>query len=558
MPESIHLTIKILAKKIMRISKIIKLKASHARFTLIFTTLMYVVCNAFNIDKIVKWFYLGDTLDYSALFSYLALGLSLFIIFFILFAHRWTIKPMAIMLIILSATATYFVSKYNVAIDTSMVMNAIHTDATEVGSLLSTQMIPYVIFLIVLPIFIVINTEITFDKPLSYMFTSAKLGVLAFVVGAALLYMESNSILRAGNISQKYIIHSLVPVNYIRSTITNISIAIKPVYANIKKEVEFSGSVTAQKDLIVVLAIGETSRQKNFNLYGYERKLTNPILSKYSDLHILNGIARLGSTLYALPEILEKDDVKLTRITSALGVDTSCYVNYTLYDNCASVGEIKVANCKHGAKCYDEDVVPLLENNLKSYASGSRFIILHLGGGSHGPLYKYRHPPEFQHFKPMCTDADVVNKCTVEELYNSYDNTILYVDYVLGEVIAKLDNSGAPYVFIYLSDHGESLLEDGRIFHGTPPGISLPPEQAQIPLIIKSSVPISLAKRDEYTQQDVYDSVLELLSIKVDVFDNKGSFIKLDEYDKSLDSAPGNYAKCTADNSGITQQKNCS
>jgi len=538
-------------------SKLFKFQASHTRFTLIFTSLMYVVCNAFNFDKIAKWFYLGDTLDYVALLAYLTLGLSLFITFFAIFAHRWSIKPLAILLIILSAAATYFVSKYNVAIDTSMIMNIVHTDPTEVSSLLSTQMIPYVIFLIILPIFIVINTTITFDKPFAYLFSSIKLGTLAFVIGLALLYLNSNSILRAGNISQKYIIHSLVPVNYIRSIITNISNTIAPVYAGIKKKAEFSGSVSAEDDLIVVLAIGETSRQKNFNLYGYDRKTTNPVLSKVNDLHVLNGIARLASTLYALPEILEKNDVKLTRITSTLGIDTFCYVNYTLYDNCTSVGEIKAENCKHGGKCYDEDVVPLLEGNLESYNSGSRFIVLHLGGGSHGPLYNNRHPPEFQQFSPMCSDADVINKCTVEELYNSYDNTILYVDYVLGEIISKLDNSGAPYVFIYLSDHGESLLEDGVIFHGMPPGISLPPEQAQVPLIIKSSVPISLTKRDEYTQQDVYDSVLELLSIKVDIFENKGSFIKLDEHDKSPGVASGIYAKCTSSSPNSSQPNNC-
>ena len=367
--------------------------------------------------------------------------------------------------------------------------------------------------------------------------------------------MESNSILRAGNISQKYIIHSLVPVNYLRSIIANISMAVEPVYASIKKKPEFSGTVSAHRDLIVVLAIGESSRQKNFNLYGYKKNITNPVLSKYHDLHVLNGIARLGSTLYALPEILVKDDVELPRITSKLGIDTSCYVNYTLYDNCASVGEIAPKNCKHEDRCYDEDVVPLLEENLKTYSHGSRLVVLHMGGGSHGPLYKNRHPPEFLRFKPMCTDADVINKCTVEELYNSYDNTILYVDYVLGEIISKLDSSGDPYVLIYLSDHGESLEENGRIFHGMPPGISLPPEQAHIPLIVKSSVPISLAQRDEYTQQDVYDSVLELLSIKVDLFDNKGSFIKLDEASKSLGTASGNKSKCT--NTDLAPQTNC-
>lgn len=541
----------------MKFKNLFNFQTTRAGFTLIFTILMYVIYNAFNIEKLTKWFYQGNTLDYPALLAYLVVGLSLFIVFFILFAYRWTIKPLAIILIVLSAASTYFISKYNVAIDTSMVMNVVHTDVTEVSALLSVQMIPYVIFLIILPIFVVIKTKIIFDKPLRDLLSSIKLGSVALVIGLVSLYSESNGIIRAGNMSQKYIIHSLVPVNYLRSIISNISIKVRPVYANIKTQTDFTGSMSKHRDLVVVLAIGEASRQKNFNLYGYKRKITNPVLSKYKDLHILNGIARLGSTLYALPEILDKDGVTLPRITSTLGIDTACYVNYTLYENCSTVGETAPKNCKHGGKCYDEDVIPLLDNNLKSYTSGSRFIVLHLGGGSHGPLYKTRHPPEFLRFKPMCNDADVINKCTTEELYDSYDNTILYVDYVLGKIITTLDNSGVPYVFIYLSDHGESLLENGRIFHGMPPGMSLPPEQAHIPLIIKSSVPISIAKRDEYKQQDVFDSILDLFSIKVDIFDNKGSFIKLDGRDSSVATSPDNAAKCTTSEPGMALQNSC-
>ena len=100
---------------------------------------------------------------------------------------------------------------------------------------------------------------------------------------------------------------------------------------------------------------------------------------------------------------------------------------------------------------------------------------------------------------------------------------------VLNEIIKKLDASELPYVFIYLSDHGESLLEEGRIFHGMPPGIPLPPEQAEIPLIVKSSVPIAISEREEYFQQDVYATILTLFSIETNVLEKQRSFIKLED-----------------------------
>lgn len=64
------------------------------------------------------------------------------------------------------------------------------------------------------------------------------------------------------------------------------------------------------------------------------------------------------------------------------------------------------------------------------------------------------------------------------------------------------------------------------MFHGMPPGVALPAEQAQIPLIVKSSVPISLVERAEYGQPDVFDTVLDLFSIQSTEFDRAGSFIK--------------------------------
>jgi lipid A ethanolaminephosphotransferase len=185
-----------------------------------------------------------------------------------------------------------------------------------------------------------------------------------------------------------------------------------------------------------------------------------------------------------------------------------------------------VSNCKHEEGCYDEDVIPLLKNDLKSYKSGQKLVVLHIGAGSHGPLYYTRHPKEFQLFNPQCRSADVMNECTKEELYNSYDNTIIYTDYVVANLIYTLENAKVPYIFIYLSDHGESLLEEGRVFHGMPPGIDLPYEQAHIPLLVKSSVPINIIKKDEYKQPYLYDTILDLLGIETKLLNKKNIFIE--------------------------------
>ena len=50
-------------------------------------------------------------------------------------------------------------------------------------------------------------------------------------------------------------------------------------------------------------------------------------------------------------------------------------------------------------------------------------------------------------------------------MINSYDNTIVETDRFIHQIIDGLRGSDA--VLIYLSDHGESLGEDGYFLHGT-------------------------------------------------------------------------------------------
>jgi len=515
----------------------LRFRISHVRFSIVFPVLLYAICNTLNLERLAKWFRHGDRLDYLGLSAYLLAGLSLFILIFILLAHRLTVKPLAILLAILSATGTYFIAKYGVAIDSSMILNVVHTDSTEVAQLVSLQMLPYGVILIALPVWLILSADITFP-PSRYFLGSLKVMGVALCVALLSLYAEYSAIFQAGNVSKKYIVYSLVPINIISGSFSAATNSVKPYLKKSQRSIAISARVATPGNLVVVLAIGEASRRKNFGVYGYERRNTTPVLQKTGGLHLLNGSASRASTLYALPQILAKHDINLTTIVSRAGIPTSCYVNYTLYDNCELPGETTVSNCAHGGKCYDEDVVPLLKSNVGTYRSGYRFVVLHLGGGSHGPDYRERYPPEFQQFEPMCTDADVANKCSLEQIYNSYDNSILYVDHVLGQVIQTLDQSGVPYVFIYLSDHGESLMEGGVMFHGVPPGMTLPAEQAQIPLIVKSSVPISIVGRAEYRQPDVYDTVLDLFSIQSAIFDRAGSFIKKASGPPALPSAP--------------------
>lgn len=503
-----------------------KYKISHFMFCFLFPTITLVIGNVNQINITARWFSSPEGRDILGLTTFFAIAFLINIAIFSICSERKIIKITALFFLILTAIPSYFTGKYQVAIDRSVLENIFRANSTDIKSFLSFSMISYSIFMIAIPAMLLKFIHIDFPHSrLKWARNVILIFLVTITTSIGLLYWQYNSISLAMNISNRIIVQTLAPINIIQSLGSMAQVSLKEFFIK-HRDLSFQGTIKNKDNLVVVLAIGETARQKNFSLYGYKRKNTNPLLGKISNLHVLNAKARYGSTIYALPEILSKNGIPLAFVTQKLGINTSCYVNFTMYEACDSVGEIQVKNCPPNGDCYDGDVVPLLADNLKSYKSGYRLVLLHLGGGSHGPNYQLRYPVNFQKFTPICSDPDVIKNCTKEELYNSYDNTILYVDTVLNNIIQELDQSKIPYVFIYISDHGESLLEEGRVFHGMPIGIKLPPEQAEIPLIVKSSDLIQIKKRPEYLQNNIFDTVTSLFSIEGNIFDEKASFIQ--------------------------------
>lgn len=102
--------------------------------------------------------------------------------------------------------------------------------------------------------------------------------------------------------------------------------------------------------------------------------------------------------------------------------------------------------------------------------------------GSHGPTYFERYTAKEKTFTPSC-DTNEINRCSNEQLINTYDNTIIYVDQLIDKVIGRLEKRPEWRSSVaYLADHGESLGEDGVYLHGTPYMIA-PEYQTKVPMV---------------------------------------------------------------------------
>ena len=164
-------------------------------------------------------------------------------------------------------------------------------------------------------------------------------------------------------------------------------------------------------------------------------------------------------------------------------------------------------------------------------SKGSLVLVLHQLG-NHGPAYFKRYPPAFRKYEPTCDSADLA-KCSQEAIVNTYDNALLYTDHMLAQTIAFLTKQDRKYhtAMIYLSDHGESLGENGLYLHGVPYSIA-PKVQTEVPMVMwfspgfaksfsldtdclrqRSSLPAS--------HDNLFHSVLGLLDVRTSVYDSK-------------------------------------
>ena len=240
---------------------------------------------------------------------------------------------------------------------------------------------------------------------------------------------------------------------------------------------------------VVVLVIGESGRFDRWELNGYSRK-TNPLLSQETNLVSLqNLITPVSATRQSVPVIITRKPARqsLKSGFSEKSVLTAFkeagFKTYWL-SNQISFGEF---DTPISAFAKEADVIQFL--NLGGYTDQSNFdqillepmqnaikdpapkklIVLHTLGNHWN--YSHRHPQEFDKWLPSLFG---VNKPEYTDLKikpllnNSYDNSILYTDWFLSQVIGKLKSSGLLTSMLYVADHGQ-VLYDGSCdlaFHG--------------------------------------------------------------------------------------------
>jgi hypothetical protein len=113
--------------------------------------------------------------------------------------------------------------------------------------------------------------------------------------------------------------------------------------------------------------------------------------------------------------------------------------------------------------------------------AGPTFLYVHLMD-SHTP---YRHPPIDGKRRPgrrieFPFPGMEMTTLEAEDVIARYDGGVRSADEQVGRLVASARSGTRPWLAIITADHGESLGEDGRWFHGQ----SLAPELLAIPLVV--------------------------------------------------------------------------
>lgn len=463
-----------------------------------------------------------------------------------LFGFRWLLKPMAVFLLILASVTSYFMDTLGIVIDREMIQNAMLTTATESKHLLTVNFFLHILIWGLLPAAAALWIRVRPTTVWGSLWRWAATVTAAIAIFGAALYSDFKAFSAVAR-EHKEVLSSYQPgtaiagaARYTKMMLRTRDVVVAPLGRDAKKGPLI---LAAPKPVLTVVFVGETARAQNFGLNGYTRD-TTPELAKRDVINFTDVRSCGTSTAVSVPCMmsnLTRDGYSYDagiRQENLLDVLTHADVDVLWWDNNtgdqgigARMGPIRrmtaaddPAACAQG-ECTDDVFLGPLKAELPKIKRDT-VLFIHMMG-SHGPSYYLRYPPEAEHFTPTCRTSEFAD-CTGDEIVNAYDNSIRQTDRVLAATIdiLKAQSDVIPAMF-YLSDHGESLGEDGLYLHAAPYFMA-PDWQTRVPMIMwfsdayKQALkvdPACIARRsgEPHSQDNVFHTVLALMDIRTEV-----------------------------------------
>lgn len=471
-------------------------KITHLGLNLAVSCYLLAALNAGFWRRMAEIF--GDSPVQMALFALAILALTLLTLEF--FGPGRLQKPVAAVLILMAAGANHYERSFGVLIDREMVRNVFETTFTESRHLIPPAAAFSIGLTGVLPAALVFWPRVVRVARWNHLWRWP-LGIgLAFAVLAGGLFADFktfSAVLR----ERKDLMAAYQPgatigalARYGKQQFAAEAGVLHPIATDARPGARLAG---ADKPVLLVLFVGETLRAQNFGLNGYGRD-TTPELARRAVINFPDVTACGTSTAVSLPcmfSALPQADYSRDKFLAQENLlDVLARAGFAVrwVDN--NTGDQRIATrtgwtrvdatldpAACAVECTDEVFLPLIEQTLAGITTDT-VLVLHMIG-NHGPAYFLRYPPARAAFTPDCRTAEFAD-CQVDEIVNAYDNAVLETDHVLARTIDLLAASDTAHgAMVFLSDHGESLGENGLYLHAAP--LFMAPEtQTKVPMVM--------------------------------------------------------------------------
>ena len=407
-------------------------------------------------------------------------------------------KPITALLFTVSCFVVYAQVSYGVVFDYGMIQNIFETDTSEATSYLSLSAVFIVTGLIALSSLWLFKIQISYRPLLREVLAKCMTNAVVLGIAGALTlscYAEFAATAR----NNPELKRQLIPFEWVDNTYDywhdQLSYSAKNfVTLDARPVLEPHAGNLARLTIVIV---GETARADHFAYNGYERD-TNRFTRVFDPLYFKDMVSCGTATAVSVPCIFSDLSRKAFSANEArqrqnlLDLAQDAGVDVTWIDNNSSCKGMCLRQTYEriptdadpeqcdGDYCFDSILLDRLQTHLKNLDDHDSLIVLH-EIGSHGPTYYRRYPDKYREFTPDCPRSDIQN-CDQAALINTYDNTILYSDFINSKIIEQASRFTQRAVSVlYVSDHGESLGDSGVYLHGLPYSFA-PDEQTHVPM----------------------------------------------------------------------------
>ena len=481
------------------------------------------------------------------------LAVALFLLFvagLVTVSVKYLTKPLFMFLLLVSGAASYFTDTFGTIVDRDMIENMVDTTPSEAAHFVTSGYVLHLFLFGILPALLVAWVRIE-HRSFGQKFWRNCAVIFPCLIGAAVIVGANFAIFSSTFREHGDYMGVLNPASPIVGAVKYAKRRMRQGHVVAQaygEDARIVWPVSSQaKRRIAVVVVGETARAKNFSLDGYARE-TNPELKARGVFNFANASSCGTATAVSVPCMFsgltraDYSEEKALARQNLVDVLVHAGAKVAWFDN--NTGSKGVADrvqyeflpasadpslCYKG-ECRDQVLIDRLKRFLAEDRTDRNVVVVLHMIGSHGPAYHLRYPAEFARFQPACTTAQFAD-CTTDEIVSAYDNTILYTDHVLSQVIDVLKAEGDDVAssMIYMSDHGESLGENGVYLHGMPYFMA-PSGQTHIPFVTWFSdryradealqADCLRAKADEpYSQDNLFHSVLGMMSVRTTVYD---------------------------------------